>query len=105
MPLSEAQGIGDNWTLISEDDRFRGLADVGGEIVHKDMDDQLVYDLVSAYVGTMAELKAKAPFGNTVAFDEPMQGMCGANPVQYHPAAARAWRDAGFELDDCAVAQ
>ena len=106
MPIAELSAtMGDDWTFVSEDDTFRAFATVGGMVVHKDMDDQLVYDLVSAYVGTMAELKAKAPFGNTVASDEPMQGMCGANPVQYHPAAARAWRDAGFELDDCAVAQ
>jgi hypothetical protein len=48
---------------------------------------------------------AKAPYGNTVGYDFPMQGMCGANPIKYHPAAAKAWRDAGFELDDCAIAQ
>ena len=106
MPIAELSAtMGEDWTFISEDDTFRAFATVGGMVVHKDMDDQLVYDLVAAYVDTMDDLKAKAPFGNTVAFDEPMQGMCGANPVQYHPAAARAWRDAGYELDDCAVAQ
>ena len=97
--------MGEDWSFVSEDDTFRAFATIGGNVVHKDMDDQLVYDLVTAYVGTMDELKAKAPFGNTVGFDEPMQGMCGANPVKYHPAAARAWRDAGYELDDCAVAE
>jgi len=71
-------------------------------VVNKDMDEQLVYDLVTAYIGTMDELKVKAPFGNTVAFDEPMQGMCGANPVKYHKGAARAWEDAGYALEDCA---
>ena len=106
MPIAELSAtMGEDWTFVSEDDTFRAFATVGGMVVHKDMDDQLVYDLVAAYVDTMDDLKAKAPFGNTVAFDEPMQGMCGANPVQYHPAAARAWRDAGYELDDCAVAQ
>lgn len=105
-PLADIQNaMGDDWSFVSEDDTFRAFATVGGNVVHKDMDDQLVYDLVSAYVGTMDELKAKAPFGNSVAFDEPMQGMCGANPVKYHPAAARAWRDAGYTLDDCAVAE
>lgn len=97
--------MGDDWTFVSEDDTFRAFATIGGNVVHKDMDDKLVYDLVSAYIATMDELKAKAPFGDTVAFDQPMQGMCGANPVKYHPGAARAWRDGGYELDDCAVAQ
>jgi TRAP-type uncharacterized transport system substrate-binding protein len=101
--LSET--MGEDWSFVSEDDTFRAFATVGGLVVNKDMDDTLVYDLVSAYVASMDALKAKAPFGNTVAFDEPMQGMCGANPVQYHPAAARAWRHAGFDLDDCAVAE
>ncbi|MEM7303466.1 MAG: TAXI family TRAP transporter solute-binding subunit [Pseudomonadota bacterium] len=96
--------MGDDWTFVSEDDTFRGFATIGGNVVHKDMDDDLVYKLVSAYISTLDELKAKAPFGETVAFDMPMQGMCGANPVKYHPAAAKAWRDAGFKLDDCAVA-
>lgn len=105
MPLAELSAtMGDDWTFVSEDDTFRAFSTVGGMVVHKDMDDQLVHDLVSAYLETMDDLKAKAPFGNNVAFDEPMQGMCGANPVQYHPAAARAWREAGYTLDDCAVA-
>ncbi len=105
MSVAELEEImGADWSFISEDDTFRAFATIGGNVVHKDMDDQLVYDLVSAYVDTMDELKSKAPFGNNVGFDAPMQGMCGANPVKYHPAAARAWRDAGYELDDCAVA-
>lgn len=105
MPLAELNDLmGDDFTFVSEDDTFRAFATIGGNVVHKDMDDQLVYDLVTAYIETMDDLKAKAPFGNNVDFDNPMLGMCGANPIQYHPGAARAWRDAGFELDDCAVA-
>jgi TRAP-type uncharacterized transport system substrate-binding protein len=105
IPLADLQAtMGDDWTFKSEDDTFRAFATIGGNVVHKDMDDDLVYKLVSAYVATLDDLKAKAPFGNTVNFDNPMLGMCGANPIQYHPAAARAWREAGFTLDDCAVA-
>ena len=105
IPLADLQAtMGDDWTLKSEDDTLRAFATIGGNVVHKDMDDDLVYKLVSAYVATLDDLKAKAPFGNTVNFDNPMLGMCGANPIQYHPAAARAWREAGFTLDDCAVA-
>lgn len=105
MPLAELQEtMGDEWTFVSEDDTFRAFATIGGNVVHKDMDDTLVYDLVTAYIGSMDALKAKAPYGNTVNFDNPMLGMCGANPIKYHPAAARAWREAGYTLDDCAVA-
>lgn len=105
MDLAELQEVmGEDWTFVSEDDTFRAFATIGGNVVHKDMDEQLVYDLVSAYIATLDDLKAKAPYGNTVNFDNPMLGMCGANPIKYHPGAARAWRDAGYELDDCAVA-
>lgn len=105
MSLADLQAtMGDDWTFISEDDTFRAFATIGGNVVHKDMDGDLVYELVSAYIGTMDALKAKAPYGETVNFDNPMLGMCGANPIKYHPAAARAWRDGGYTLDDCAVA-
>ena len=106
MPLAEVQRImGDNWTYISEDDTFRGMATVGGDLVHKDMDADLVYDLVSAYIETLDALKSKAPFAANASFDIPELGMCGANPVKYHKGAARAWKDAGFNLPDCAVDQ
>ena len=104
MPIDELrETMGEDWSFVSEDDTFRAFATVGGNVVHKDMDEQLVYDLVAAYIATMDALKAKAPFGNSVAFDEPMQGMCGANPIKYHPGAARAWTDAGYALDACAT--
>jgi hypothetical protein len=96
-------GMGGDWTFVSEDGTFRAAATIGGNVVHKDMDEDLVYRLVSAYIDTMDELKAKAPFGKNVGFDKPMQGMCGVNPVKYHPGAVRAWRDAGYTIDDCAV--
>ena len=95
--------MGDDWTFISEDDTFRAFATIGGNVVHKDMDEQLVYELVSSYVASLGDLKAKAPYGDTVGFDMPMQGMCGANPVKYHPGAARAWIDAGYKIEQCAL--
>ncbi len=104
--LAELQAtMGNEWTFVSEDDTFRAFATIGGNVVHKDMDEQLVYDLVAAYVDTLDALKSKAPFGDTVGFDAPMQGMCGANPIKYHPGAARAWMDAGYKIDDCALAK
>ena len=95
--------MGDDWTFISEDNTFRAFATIGGNVVHKDMDEQLVYELVSSYVASLDDLKAKAPYGDTVGFDMPMQGMCGANPVKYHPGAARAWIDAGYKIEQCAL--
>lgn len=106
MKLADlAAKMGDDWTFVSEDDTFRAFATIGGNVVHKDMDEGLVYELVAAYVATLDSLKAKAPYGDSVGFDNPMLGMCGANPIKYHPGAARAWRDAGYQLDECAVSQ
>lgn len=103
--IAELQAsMGEDWTFLSEDDTFRAFATIGGNVVHKDMDEELVYNLVAAYIESLDDLMAKAPFGETVGYDFPMQGMCGANPVKYHPGAARAWSDAGFEIDDCALA-
>lgn len=105
IPLTDLQvTMGDDWTFISEDDTFRGFATIGGNVVHKDMDEDLVYKLVAAYIAKMDDLKAKAPFGDTVNFDNPMLGMCGANPVKYHPGAVRAWTEAGYTIDECAIA-
>ncbi|WP_205520628.1 TAXI family TRAP transporter solute-binding subunit [Tropicibacter sp. Alg240-R139] len=105
-PVANIEAVmGDDWSFVSEDDTFRAFATIGGNVVNKDMDDALVYDLVNIYIASLSDLMSKAPYGKTVGFDFPMQGMCGANPIQYHPAAARAWREAGYELDDCAVAQ
>ena len=96
--------MGADWTFISEDDTFRGVATIGGNLVHKDMDEDLVYDLVSAYIASISDLMAKAPYGDTVGFNTPMQGMCGSNILKFHPGAVRAWRDAGYEIDACAAA-
>ena len=102
-PVAELQdAMGDGWTFVSEDDTFRAFATVGGELVNKSMDEELVYKLVSAYIASMDALKAKAPFGNTVNFDNPAIGMCGANPIKYHKGATRAWEEAGYEIPDCA---
>ncbi len=103
-PVADLAGtMGPNWQFSSEDETFRGVAMIGGTVVNKNMDSVLVYELTSTYIATLDGLKSKAPYGKSVGFDLPMQGMCGANPLKYHPAAARAWRDAGFEVDDCAL--
>ena len=63
-----------------------------------------VYYEITPNPHSMKFIVTKQIADESVNFDNPMLGMCGANPIKYHPAAARAWRDAGFELEDCAVA-
>ena len=53
--------MGDDWTFISEDDTFRAFATIGGNVVHKDMDEQLVYELVSSYVASLDALRQRHP--------------------------------------------
>ncbi len=92
-------------TVVSEDGTFRGLATIGGDIVHKDMDFDLVKALVTAHIETLEEMKAKAPFAANAGFgivDIVKSGMCGANPIKYHPGAVAAWEGAGYTIDDCA---
>ncbi|WP_299026256.1 TAXI family TRAP transporter solute-binding subunit [uncultured Sulfitobacter sp.] len=103
IPIADLQkNMGEDWTFVSEDGTFRALATIGGDVVNKNMDEELVYNLVTAYIGSLDALKAKAPFGETVSYDNPAWGMCGANPMKYHKGASRAWEDAGYEVPDCA---
>ena len=44
---------------MSEDDRFRGVATVGGEVVRKDMDEELAYQLTKAVLDNLDAIKAK----------------------------------------------
>ena len=48
--------------FVSEDGTFRAFATIGGNVVHKDMDEELVYNLVSAYVVTLDSFKSKGSF-------------------------------------------
>jgi TRAP-type uncharacterized transport system substrate-binding protein len=105
IPLSEAiQPEGVN--VVSEDDRFRGVATVGGEVVRKDMDEELAYQLTKAVLDNLDAIKAKTPFLPQVSLgeiaDTATTGMCGAMPLKYHPGAVRAWEEAGYTVPDCA---
>lgn len=105
ISVEDAQVLGENITLVSEDGVMRGLATIGGDIVHKDMDEELVYQLVKLHVESLDLIKSKAPFAANSGFgvlDAVKSGMCGANPLKYHPGAVRAWEEAGFSVPDCA---
>ena len=92
--------------MVSEDDMFRGVATVGGEVVRKEMDEELAYQLTKAVLDNLDAIKAKTPFlpavGLGVVEDTATTGMCGPMPLKYHPGAVRAWEEAGFTVPDCA---
>lgn len=94
--------LGDSWSVASEDGVFRGMSTVGSIGVHKDMDEELAYQLTKAFVETLPQLMAKAPFASNVGFDDPASGVCGPSPYKYHPGAIRAWEEAGYSIPDCA---
>lgn len=106
-PIADIQAaIGDGWTIVSEDDTFRGMSVVGGDFVQASMDEELAYQLTKAHLDNLDNLVGKAPFMATLNFgiiDPAVSGLCGLNPIKLHPGAARAWADAGFDVPECAL--
>jgi len=106
IPAAEAKaGLGDGWTINSEDDTFRGMAVTGGDMVHKSMKEETAYQLTKAHIENLDSHKALAPFMGTLNFgvlDQKVAGLCGPNPVKFHPGAVRAWEEAGHTVPDCA---
>lgn len=104
MPIEENM-FGENISVSSVDDVFRGYADVGGEIVNVSMDEELAYKLTKAFLDNIDVYKNKAPNMPSSWFGETkvqLTGLCGPSPLKYHPGAVRAWEEAGFTLPDCA---
>lgn len=105
-PIADIQAaMGDGWTIKSEDDMFRGMSVVGGDFVQTAMDEAVAYGLTKAHIDNMDNLLAKAPFMATLNFgvlDPKVSGLCGPNPVKFHPGAVRAWEEAGHAVPDCA---
>jgi len=106
IPVAEAQaGLGDGWTILSEDDTFRGMAVTGGDMVNADMDEEIAYQLTRAHIENLDKIKGLAPFMATINFgvlDPKVAGLCGPNPVKFHPGAVRAWEEAGHSVPECA---
>ena len=69
------------------------------------MDADTAYKLTKAFLDGLSKLKARTPsmadtwLGET---ETAKTGMCGPNPMKYHPGAVRAWKEAGVDLPDCA---
>ena len=97
--------FGQGVTVVSEDGMFRGMGEVGGEIVNKNMNFDLAKSLTAAFIANIDLYNAKTPFMKTVYLgktDTGFTGMCGAVSVKYHPGAVAAWEEAGYTIPDCA---
>ena len=98
-------GLGDGWTVVSEDNTFRGMGVVGGDMVNASMDAELAYQLTKAHIENVDNIKAKAPialYANFGVLDQQVSGLCGPNPLKLHEGSVRAWEEAGFTVPDCA---
>lgn len=106
IPVADLQAaMGDGWTIVSEDDTFRGMSVTGGDFVNKSMDEELAYQLTKAHIESIESHKALAPFMASLNFgvlDPKVAGLCGPNPIKFHPGAVRAWEEAGATVPDCA---
>jgi len=106
IPVKDAQAkLGDGWTVVSEDDTFRGMAVTGGDMVNASMDEEIAYQLTKAHIENLDKIKALAPFMSSInlgVLDPKVAGLCGPNPVKFHPGAVRAWEEAGHSVPDCA---
>jgi hypothetical protein len=97
--------LGDGWSVVSEDDTFRGMSVTGGDFVNKSMDEDTAYKLTKAHIENLESHQALAPFMGTLNFgnlDPKVAGLCGPNPVKFHPGAVRAWEEAGRTVPACA---
>ena len=105
VQMIEDDLFGPNIRVVSEDGYFRGFADIGGDVVHTSMDEELAYGLTKTFIEGLDVIRTRTPampkgwLGET---DTAKTGMCGPNPIKYHPGAVRAWEEAGYTLPDCA---
>jgi hypothetical protein len=105
LSAEQMAALGENAHVVSEDGAFRTRGSVGGNCVNASMDEELAYQLTRAHIETLDQIYEKALYARNVGFDnlDPVaSGMCGLNPVRYHPGAVRAWEEAGYDVPDCA---
>ncbi len=101
MGYGEGKGV----NLISEDGIFRSPGVPFATFVNADMSDEMVKKIVTAFIGSLDELKTRSPYAANVNFgvlDQKTTGFCGGLTLKYHPGAVAAWEDAGYDVPDCA---
>lgn len=101
MGYGENSGI----TLISEDNKYRGIGTAFADVVNVNMSFDMAKALTAEHIRTLDGLKAKTPFMGNVGLavlDAASSGFCGANPLKYHEGAIAAWEEAGYTVPDCA---
>jgi len=102
-------GFGDDvLTLVSEDNKLRGIGTAFAEIVNKSMSHDMAKAITKAHIDSLDKLKARAKMLANVGLaemDPAKSSFCGASPLKYHSGAAEAWKEAGYKVAECAVAK
>ena len=104
VPISELPQQ-DGITISSEDDMWRSPVTSGAVVVNSDMDVETAKALTNVLLQNLEAFESKAPYMRYAllgAIEEDETGMCGPNPIKYHPGAVAAWEEAGFTVPDCA---
>lgn len=95
----------DGVRIQTEDGIWRSPMSAGAVVVNSKMDFETAKALTSLMLDNLDAFEAKAPYmafvqlGKIAAEDT---GMCGPNPIKYHPGAVAAWEEAGYTVPDCA---
>lgn len=97
---------GNDVSIVTDDDTFDTYATAFGQVVNADMDEQLVFDIVTAYLNAQERFETGAPIGPNLNLtfgdlDGTGQGACGAVQIRMHPGAIRAYEAAGHTVADC----
>lgn len=103
-PVKDYAHYGPSVKVVSDDDKFRTVAEAAGEFVHKSMDKSLAKALTAAFIKSVPNLHKKVPFAKGQLLGEiadSKMGICRAG-VKLHPGALEAWEEAGFKVDACA---
>ncbi len=101
MGYADGSGV----TLISEDGMFRSPGVPFATVARADLPDDIVTAIVTAYIDSLPELKARSPYAANVNYDvvdAEVTGLCNGLSLKYHPGAIIAWEQAGYSIPDCA---
>ncbi|SMX27332.1 hypothetical protein TRP8649_01436 [Pelagimonas phthalicica] len=97
---------GNDVTVVVDDDTFDSYATAFAEIVPASMDEELVFNIVTAFLEGQERMETSAPIGphlnmTFADIDGKSQGVCGAVQIKMHPGAIRAFEAKGHTVADC----
>lgn len=108
MPVEEyrAAYAGNDITIVTDDDTFDSYVTAFAEITSDSMDEQLAFDIVTAFLEAQDRFEQGSPIGPNLALtfgdiNGVSQGACGAVQIKMHPGAIRAYEAAGHTVSDC----